>query len=123
MKTVFVSRHPGAAEWAARHMTAGVEVVPHFTPTDEPVKVAGTLPVHLAAAVCAAGGEYWHLSMDIPPELRGVELTADQMEQCGCRFEQYTVKFAPLYPTGDDWNRAYEEGWVDGLTSATGRIS
>lgn len=92
MRTVFVTRHPGAAEWAARNGFAGVDVVSHFTPTDEPTRVIGTLPVHLAAQVCAAGGTYWHLSLDVPPHMRGRELTADDMDACGATVQRYTVQ-------------------------------
>ena len=53
--------------------------------------VAGTLPVSLAAQVCAAGAEYWHLTLDLPPHLRGIELTAAQMVETGAHVERYTV--------------------------------
>ncbi len=91
MKTIFVTRHPGAAEWAARNGFKGVEVVSHFTPSAEPMKVIGTLPVHLAAAVCEAGGRYYHLSLNIPAELRGKELTAEDMDACCASVERFVV--------------------------------
>ena len=96
MKTIFVTRHVGAAEWAARHGFDGVECVSHFVPTAEPVRVIGTLPVHLAAAVCRVGGEYWHLKLDIPPEMRGKELTAEEMEHAGAAVERFDVR--PVAP-------------------------
>lgn len=92
MRTVFVTRHPDAAEWAARNGFEGVEVVSHFEPTGDPIRVIGTLPVHLAAAVCAAGGDYWHLSLKIPPHMRGQELTAGDMDACGAHVRRYHVQ-------------------------------
>lgn len=91
MKTLFVSRHPGAVEWAARHGFSDVEVVPHLDIPNDPIRVIGTLPVNLAAQVCAAGGEYHHLSMVVPPEWRGCELTADQMDAAGAQVERMLV--------------------------------
>ena len=54
--------------------------------------VIGTLPVHLAAEVCARGARYLHLSLDLPPGLRGSELSADDMEACKARLEEYEVR-------------------------------
>lgn len=93
MRTIFVTRHPGARDWAERHGFKGVECVAHFTPsTEASVRVIGTLPVHLAAEVCRQGGEYWHLSLEVPPEYRGRELSADDMERFGAVVERYEVR-------------------------------
>ena len=54
--------------------------------------VIGALPVHLVAEVCARGGRYLHLTMNVPPEARGRELTADDMKQFGARLEEYKVR-------------------------------
>lgn len=54
-------------------------------------QVIGSLPVHLAAEVCARGARYYHLQIELPPELRGNELTAEQMEQCGAELKLYRV--------------------------------
>lgn len=113
MKTIFVSRHRGAAEWAARHGFEGVQVVSHFTPNGEPVRVIGTLPVHLAAQVCAAGGEYWHLSLDIPADARGRELTADEMESFGAQVERFLALSMPEFYTRA--GRVMKEFNADGL--------
>lgn len=93
MTTYFVTRHPGAVEWAQRR---GIEaqMVSHLDPTSiRPGDVViGTLPVHLVAEVCARGGRYLHLTMNVPPEARGRELTADDMKQFGARLEEYKVR-------------------------------
>lgn len=90
-KVFFVSRHPGAIEWAARHGIVGAKLFPHFDPEDvDPGDVViGTLPINLVAEVNRLGGTYKHLSMDLPSDARGKELTADDLEQYGARLETY----------------------------------
>jgi CRISPR-associated protein Csx16 len=58
-------------------------------PGDE---VIGILPVNLAAEVCARGGRFFNLSLNVPPEARGRELSADELEQYGARIEEYRVE-------------------------------
>lgn len=93
MTTWFVSRHPGAREWAHRQSIPLDRQITHLDiqeirPGDT---VIGSLPVHLAAQVCARGARYLHLVLDLPPELRGRELDAEQMQQCGARIAAYHV--------------------------------
>lgn len=93
--TYFVSRHAGAADWATRYAGfQNVEIVSHFD-TDVVKagdKIIGTLPVHLAAAVCAAGAQYHHLVLNLPPEARGKELSADDMAAYGAHTQRFSVK-------------------------------
>lgn len=92
--TWFVSRHPGAREWAVRkglHVdrhTAHLEI-DEVKPGDT---VIGTLPVNLAARVCARGARYLSLSLDLPEHARGRELTADELERFGARLEPFVVE-------------------------------
>lgn len=93
-RTWFVSRHPGALEWAVRRGLRADACVAHLeaekvSPGDT---VIGTLPVHLAAEVCARGGRYLNLSLDLPEQWRGQELSADEMEACGAQIVQYAVE-------------------------------
>ena len=93
MTTFFVSRHAGAVEWASTQ-DLGIDVwLEHLDaasvfPGDI---VAGTLPVHLAAAVCERGAIYLHLAIDMPGQARGRELTAEQLKQMGSKLEKYDV--------------------------------
>ena len=94
MTTWFVSRHAGAIEWAARQGLAVDRLVHHLDPAlvccgDT---VMGSLPVNLAAAVCQRGARYLHLSMALPPDLRGKELTADQLDQLGAKMCEYRLE-------------------------------
>ena len=93
MSNYFVTRHKGAAVWAARQ-GIDAEAVTHLDPeTLKPGDVVmGSLPVHIAAQVCARGARYLHLAMETPPEARGRELTADDMARFGARLEEYVVR-------------------------------
>lgn len=94
MTTYFVTRHPGAIEWARRQGLTVDRQIAHLDPSqlNPGDTVIGTLPVHLAAEVCARGGHYLHLSLDLPPEVRGQELSADQLVAYGARLESYLIK-------------------------------
>lgn len=90
----FVSRHPGAREFARR---LGMRWDAEASHLDAPQvgagdRVYGTLPCPLAAAVCAAGAEYWHLEVPVPATLRGRELSADDLAEAGARFVRYDVR-------------------------------
>ena len=93
MTTWFVTRHPGAVEWAARQGLAVDRQVAHLDVADiQPGDIViGILPIHLAAEVCARGARFYNLSLDVPPEARGRELSADDLERYGARLEGYTV--------------------------------
>lgn len=94
MTTYFVSRHPGALDWAAEEGIVVDELVLHLDPAriQPGDTVIGSLPVNLAAEVCARGADFRHLSLDLPPELRGRELTAEQMRACGARLETFRIE-------------------------------
>ena len=97
MTTFFVSRHSGAIDWAARKHLPVDRLVPHLDPAllQPGDTVIGSLPVNLAAQVCAAGAAYWHLCLELPAELRGRELSADALEQLGARIEPFDIRPVP----------------------------
>ncbi|MCX8017860.1 MAG: CRISPR-associated protein Csx16 [Rhodocyclaceae bacterium] len=90
MATYFVTRHPGALDWAKATGLAYDEHIPHLDP--EKVgpgdTVIGSLPVHLAAEVCARGARYFNLSLDLPAALRGRELDAKTLASLNARLEE-----------------------------------
>lgn len=101
MTTWLVTRHPGALDWLRAQGFTAVEHVAHL----DPARVApgdtviGTLPVHLAAAVCERGARYFNLSLDVPEHKRGRELSADELTAFGARLEEYAIrKLAELPP-------------------------
>lgn len=94
MTTYFISRHPGAVKWAESEGFHVDERLAHFDvsivkPGD---RVLGTLPINLVAEVNARGGEYFHLTLELPPNRRGKELTPADMREFGARLEPYRAK-------------------------------
>lgn len=49
--------------------------------------ILGTLPINLVAEVNARGGHYFHLTLELPADARGKELTADDMRHYGARLK------------------------------------
>jgi CRISPR-associated protein Csx16 len=94
MTTYFVTRHLGAREWAQQRGITVDDLVDHLdmAQVKDGDVVIGTLPVNLVAEVCARGGRYLHLSLGLPPEMRGKELSAEDMERLGARLEKYRVE-------------------------------
>lgn len=94
MTAYLVTRHPGAKEWAARQDLKVDRLLDHLNPADiQPGDtIIGILPVNLAAEVCARGGRYINISLDLPLSARGRELTADEMECYGARLEEYIAE-------------------------------
>jgi CRISPR-associated protein Csx16 len=93
MTTYFVTRHRGAIEWLRRKGIAATIVehldVGQVQPGD---LVLGSLPVQIVALLNARGVRYMHLAYDTPHELRGQELSADDLERLGARLVEYRVE-------------------------------
>ena len=90
----FVSRHPGAIEWAKRQDLAIDRWVTHLDPTEVGAgdTVVGTLPVNLAAKICQQSAHYLHLSLEVPATWRGRELSADDLQAFAARVETYRIE-------------------------------
>jgi CRISPR-associated protein Csx16 len=101
MTTWFVTRHPGAIEWAAQQGLRVDRQVSHLDTTalQSGDTVVGTLPVHLAAEVCARGARFYNLSLDLPVAARGRELSADELDAFGARLEGYDIQPRPPQTT------------------------
>lgn len=93
MTTWFISRHSGAIEWAARQNMPVDHFVAHLDIGQIRAgdKVIGSLPVNLVAQVCTVGANYWHLSLRLPADLRGRELSAQDMEQLNSELVPFHV--------------------------------
>lgn len=105
MTVRFVTRHPGAIEWAARQGLQVDRRLAHLDPTAiQPGDVViGILPVNLAAEVCARGGRYFNLSIDLPESARGLELSADDLDAFGARLEEFALQAIPVAPICCGW--------------------
>ncbi len=97
MTIYFVSRHTGAQDWALRRGFAGVEIISHLkdahiaalAPGDE---VWGTLPVNVAADVVNRGAVFRHLYLPLGEAERGLNISADTMENKGAALHRYHVQ-------------------------------
>ena len=94
MTTYFISRHAGAVDWAEAQGFHVDQRLAHFDvtviqPND---RVIGTLPINLVADVNARGGYYFHLTLELPAEARGKELSAADMQRYGARLEAYAAQ-------------------------------
>lgn len=94
MTIYLITRHPGAIAWAK---AAGVDYdlhTEHLLDLDSFVAgdvVIGTLPINMVYELNCRDVRYKHLSLNIPPHLRGHELSVEQLEECGARLEEYYV--------------------------------
>lgn len=91
MATYFISRHAGAIDWAEAEGFHVDKRLAHFDVSiiQEGDTVLGTLPINLVAEVNARGGRYFHLTLELPAEARGKELTAEDMRRFGACLAGY----------------------------------
>lgn len=94
MTTYFISRHAGAVDWAESEGFHVDHRLNHFNPciVEPGDRILGTLPINLVAEVNARGGTYFHLTLELPAEARGKELTAEDMRTYGARLEGYAAQ-------------------------------
>lgn len=94
MSNWLVSRHQGAVDWIYQQGITIDQQVEHLD--IEQIKlgdcVIGTLPIQLAAAVCARGARYLHLSVQLPFELRGQELDSHTLNRLGATLREFSVE-------------------------------
>lgn len=94
----FVTRHPGALDWLRANAPRPAVLIQHLSNLDTigpDDTVIGTLPINLVAEICRTGARYLHLQVDLPAHLRGVELTAEQLNKLGAHLVEYFV-FRPV---------------------------
>ncbi len=94
MTTYFIGRHAGTVAWIKRQPITIDVYKDNFEPEDIKAGdiVIGTLPVHLAAAVCEKGATFVALTLDIPKEKRGLELTESEVIESNIRLCAFDVK-------------------------------
>ena len=97
MTTLLISRHPGAIDWVKAQNIPIDKILNHLK--DEELEalnsgdtVIGNLPLHNIAKLCSKNITYWHLELKVPPELRGHELTQQDMDTCEAKLVAYWVQ-------------------------------
>lgn len=94
MGTLVVTRHKGAIEWlkCKGHIREGDTILEEFKPemVSEGDTVIGVLPLALAVQALERGARVYLLQLpQVPRELRGKELSVEEMDEYGtalCRF-------------------------------------
>lgn len=94
-QTWFISRHSGAIDWIKQQPDWRIDhYVPHLDPeTISPGDtVLGTLPVHIAAAICARGATFYFLQIPQEADKRGSEYSAEDMTRMGCTLNRFHIQ-------------------------------
>ncbi|MPX29511.1 CRISPR-associated protein Csx16 [Moraxella catarrhalis] len=94
MTTYFITRHHGAIDWADANDVHFDMHLEHLLSLDELNTgdvIIGTLPINIVCQINELGVDYIHLSLNIPPHLRGVELNATQLDECQASLERFAV--------------------------------
>lgn len=94
MTTYLVSRHAGAVEWMnfiGHHYDYHLHHLSDYKKLERGDVVIGSLPINIVAELNKRGIAYFHLSIDIPESLRGVELSAHLLSFLDARLERYEV--------------------------------
>lgn len=97
MKTWLVSRHSGAKAWILQQ---GIKVDVQAEHLDTSLLqdndiVVGTLPIQIVAELNARSIRYLHLEVSVPAELRGKELSMEQLNALGATLSEFSVKRLP----------------------------
>jgi len=86
---VVISRHKATVEWIRERYDNIEKVLDHIKSPDDinGEIVIGNIPLHLAYKA----KEIWNVSIDLPPELRGKDLSREQFLKLNPRIEKYKV--------------------------------
>ena len=94
MTTYFITRHLGALAWAKQqgvHYDVHLQHLFSLNKLQAGDRVIGTLPINMVFKLNQLGVSYVHLSLNIPPHLRGIELSAEQLNECEALLEEFLV--------------------------------
>ena len=84
---LIITRHTGLVQWLANQGITG-QVIASATPDDVKGKdVIGCIPLRL----CALAKSVTTVDFDCPMDLRGKDLTPDQLNQLGATLNKYVV--------------------------------
>lgn len=95
MTIYFITRHAGALAWAKQQNLSFDVHLEHLLDINllqAGDTIIGTLPINLVYALNVKQVRYIHLSLNIPPQLRGIELTTAQLNECQATLEEFSVQ-------------------------------
>ena len=85
---IIITRHKGLVEYLAQQGIKGAVVLSHATEKDVTGRdVIGVLPLRLACLT----QRFVEVSLTIPLELRGVEMTLEQIKSCKPVLQEYVI--------------------------------
>ena len=100
MTTYIITRHPATVQYLQEVLNVSACVITHaddsffsgLTPEDE---VIGILPAPLMAQVCSRTKKpFGHFEISLPPDLRGKELSLEDLKKLQPRIVRYVVALA-----------------------------
>jgi CRISPR-associated protein Csx16 len=88
-----VTRHLGAKQWLATFVPKQAIYIQHLDPQRLSCgdAIIGTLPINIIAEICAKNVAYFHLSIKLPIELRGQEMSVSKLAALGAKVERFSV--------------------------------
>ena len=95
MTIYFVTRHSGALAWAEQnhlYFDLHLEHLVDLQQLKANDVIIGTLPINMVFQLNRKEIRYIHLSLEIPPQLRGVELNIEQLHACKATLEEFVVE-------------------------------
>lgn len=102
MNTIVVTRHNALIEYLKKNnvVQGDVRVIEQATPDDvRGNHVIGVLPLHLAALA----GKVTVVDLNVPAELRGVELSLEQIEKYARGISSYIVRVVDTNDVSDTY--------------------
>ena len=93
-----LSRHPGAIQWLTQRVPKPYTLITHINDVDCLIDgdcVMGTLPIEIIAKLSRNNISYWHLCIELPEQLRGIELSAAMLDELNAQLREFLV-FEPL---------------------------
>jgi len=97
MTTYLVSRHPASIQWIEQQGIHIDQFLNHFTQEhleqlQSKDTVVGILPIQIVAQINQKGAHYYHLTLNIPFEYRGKELTLQDLNRFKASLIEYQVE-------------------------------
>lgn len=105
MPTYLVSRHPATIAFLQAYSPYPIDAVvthldiDHIKPSD---RVIGTLPINKVIEVIEKGAQYYHFALEVTAEMRGKELTAEQLDNLHKRLIHCDIRVHQVYDFNHD---------------------
>lgn len=95
LTSYFVTRHSATKVWAKEQeikVDHWLEHISELSLFNEGDVIYGTLPIQIAAQLCNQGVRYGHFSLQVPPCMRGVEFSVEQLSSFQPKIEFFSIQ-------------------------------